>query len=132
MTHHLFAYGTLRPHQAPPEIAPVVDSLLSVGTGTIRARLYDLGPYPGVVLNENLDDPTLVYGHVYQLPDNPEILVAALELLDAYEDFRPDEPAKSLYLRQTTQVTLADGLTLLCWVYTWNRPTPEEKCLHQK
>jgi Gamma-glutamyl cyclotransferase, AIG2-like len=45
---------------------------------------------------------------------------ADLARIDAYEDFDPDDPAASLYLRRA--VTLSDGSS--AQAYAWNGPLP--------
>ncbi|HEX9199995.1 MAG TPA: gamma-glutamylcyclotransferase family protein [Acidobacteriaceae bacterium] len=115
MSEHLFVYGTLHPSRAPREIAGVARKLTHVGHGTIRGRLYDLGDYPGVILDDDATEP--VHGEVFALPPDPD----ALACLDAYEDYRPHDPEGSLFLRQKTTVTLADGSRETCWVYVYNR-----------
>ena len=115
MGEHLFLYGTLRPGLAPSELARRVASLRRVGTGSIRGRLYDLGPYPGAILDASAD--TRILGEVFQLPDTGLVL----EALDAYECYCPGDPDGSLYLRVRGEVTLEEGRQVLCWVYVYNR-----------
>ena len=50
MKDYLFAYGTLAEDRVPLEIASAVKRLKYVGDGFIFGRLYDLGDYPGAVL----------------------------------------------------------------------------------
>ncbi len=47
MPELLFIYGTLHPDRAPREIAAAARRLEFAGRGTIRARVYNLGAYPG-------------------------------------------------------------------------------------
>ena len=108
---HLFVYGTLRPGHAPPGIAAQVARLREVGRGSVRGRTYDLGEYPGAVLDAS--SGTTIAGTVLALPDDLRVLAA----LDAYEGFDPTSPAQSLFVRVRTPVTLADGQTLECWMY---------------
>jgi gamma-glutamylcyclotransferase (GGCT)/AIG2-like uncharacterized protein YtfP len=110
----LFVYGTLRPGHAPGEIADAVRTLEPVGPGTICGRLYNLGAYPGVVLDDDAGEE--VRGEVFLVP-HPETLVR----LDAYEDDRPHDPENSLFRRVTTTVTLGNGARVLCWVYVYNQ-----------
>jgi gamma-glutamylcyclotransferase (GGCT)/AIG2-like uncharacterized protein YtfP len=118
----LFIYGTLHPDRAPAAIASTARLLKPFDGGsnraTIQARLYDLGAYPGVVLSDEPAD--IVSGELFILPDDPAVLAR----LDDYEDFRPNDPAGSLFLRQRVRATLQDGpnagTTILCWVYTYN------------
>ncbi len=110
---HLFAYGTLRPGLAPPEIASVVAKLGLLGEGFVSGKLYDLGEYPGAVI-----DPAsawIIYGIVYELPEAAEIL----RILDAYEG--PE------YVRIEQLVTLTAGRVVSCWVYDFQGRPSEER-----
>ena len=62
MSKYLFSYGTLRCGHAPEEIAPVVERLRPAGTGFVLGQLYDLGEYPGIVLDSR--SPQRVFGDV--------------------------------------------------------------------
>jgi gamma-glutamylcyclotransferase (GGCT)/AIG2-like uncharacterized protein YtfP len=119
MSEHIFFYGTLRPDHAPAEIASVVRRLTPVGTGTVRARLYDFGEYPGIILDNQSGER--VSGEVFALPGDP----AALRSLDDYEEFHPKDPVGSLFRRMKTNVTLRNGSTQSCWVYVYNQKLPE-------
>ena len=114
MPHHLFVYGTLHPDRAPAEIAAAVSQLKRIGSGTIRGRLYNLGDYPGVVIDPDHNDE--IPGTIFALPNDPAILTA----LDRYEDFRPHNPSASLFLRVQTIATCPDGTHSACWIYVWN------------
>ncbi len=112
---HLFAYGTLLVGLAPPEVAPIVAKLRPIGEGFVEGKLYDLGDYPGAVI-----DPAsawLVYGTVYELPEDAEIL----RKLDAYEG-----PA---FERIDQPVTLVAGTVLPCWVYNYQGRLSEERLI---
>jgi gamma-glutamylcyclotransferase (GGCT)/AIG2-like uncharacterized protein YtfP len=112
---HLFAYGTLQPGLAPAEVEPIVAQLRALGEGFTFGKLYDLGHYPGAVI-----DPAsarIVYGTVFDLPPDPEVLRA----LDAYEG---DE-----FVRIAQLVTLADGRVLNCWVYDYKSQASEDRFL---
>ena len=113
MSTLLFIYGTLHPDRAPAEIAFAARRLVPHARGTIRACLYNLGAYPGVILD---DTAAPIPGEVFLVPE-----AATLARLDAYEDYRPADPANSLFLREKTVVTFDDGTTQVCWVYTYNR-----------
>jgi gamma-glutamylcyclotransferase (GGCT)/AIG2-like uncharacterized protein YtfP len=114
----LFIYGTLHPDRAPAEIAATARRLQPHDRGTIRARLYNLGAYPAIILDEAAAE---VPGEMFLVPD-----AITLAALDAYEDFRPDDPTSSLFLRTKAIVTLDDGSPELCWVYVYNRPLPTD------
>jgi gamma-glutamylcyclotransferase (GGCT)/AIG2-like uncharacterized protein YtfP len=125
VTECLFVYGTLLPGRAPAEIADVVNALVPVGPATVRGRLYDLGEYPGVILNGPADDEAdTIPGQVFALPPDPPALARALQRLDAYEAYYPDDPAHSLFVRRRTAIHRLDGLTQSCWIYVYNQALP--------
>src|SRR4051794_6778720 len=51
MTSLLFVYGTLLPGQAPPAMRDLIARMSDLGPATVRGRLYDLGAYPGIILD---------------------------------------------------------------------------------
>jgi gamma-glutamylcyclotransferase (GGCT)/AIG2-like uncharacterized protein YtfP len=115
MTEYLFAYGTLLPGLAPEEIASEVDKLRPVGEGFVGGKLYDLGSYPGAVV-----DPAsqcLVYGTVFELREDANLL----RRLDAYEG--PE------YVRVEELVTLVAGGACTCWVYDFQGNPSEERLI---
>jgi len=116
---YLFVYGTLHPDRAPAEIADLVFRFEEVGKGTVAGTLYNLGSYPGAVLDEH---PTRrVHGTVFRLPQGGNVL----SRLDAYEEFDPEAPDHSLFLRRLRLVQLNVGATLSCWIYEYNRSTED-------
>jgi gamma-glutamylcyclotransferase (GGCT)/AIG2-like uncharacterized protein YtfP len=114
MNQYLFAYGTLMPAHAPAELGEIVRQFRRIGRGSVRGRLYDLGDYPGAVLVEG---PDSIYGEVYRLPADQEIL----RKLDEYEGFDPSDPGGSLFARTKCPVRLENSEELSCWVYIYNR-----------
>ena len=92
-----------------------IDSKLTyVGRGGIRAALFDLGIYPAAVPASEGH----VWGEVYEMTD-PEVVLAAL---DEIEGYRAEDPDRSLYLRQETQVVMPDGQLAPAFVYFYNAP----------
>ncbi len=114
MSDYLFSYGTLLPEHAPLEIAAAVSKLRPLGRGTVSGVLYDLGDYPGAVLDPSSDKS--IIGTVFRLPNNSDVLGE----LDKYEGFHPSDPHKSLFIRKRCPVKLAAGRTLDCWIYEYN------------
>ena len=112
---YVFFYGTLMTAFNRPGRQRVEARLSFVGRGRIRAALFDLGIYPAAV---PADDDSHVTGELYELLDGP----AVLAVLDEIEGFRPNEPARSLYLRVRTGVTLESGETREAWAYFYNAP----------
>ena len=117
-TDYLFVYGTLKPEAAPVEVAGVMRQLKRVGSGTIRGFLYDLGEYPGARLDANGGE---IKGEIFEF-DEPAIL----KPLDAYEEYDPEVPGKSLFVRRRCHVHLKEG-NLFSWVYEYNRQPPSSQ-----
>lgn len=116
MSDYLFVYGTLLPHLAPEAILNEVRQFKWLGHAAVRGRLYNLGLYPGAVLDIAAD--TQIIGQVCQLPDNPAVLSA----LDDYEGvYYADNSPDSLFVRTTTVAEFLDGREMTCWIYVYNR-----------
>lgn len=115
MKDYLFVYGTLSPNYAPGEVANVVRRLRSVGAATVKGRLYDLGEYPGAILDASTRRK--ISGRVFALPEDQSVLKS----LDEYEDYKPHDPDASLFVRKRATVKLDDGRELECWMYVYNR-----------
>jgi gamma-glutamylcyclotransferase (GGCT)/AIG2-like uncharacterized protein YtfP len=114
MSETLFVYGTLHPGRAPVEISSAVKRLKKIGEGDVRGKLLDLGDYPGLILGNAGGNK--VRGSVFLLPKDPKVLAE----LDSYEEYRPESPASSLFLRKRVNVSLDDGTSRECWIYTYN------------
>lgn len=112
---HLFVCGTLRSGLVPDEVAGLMGRAPRIGVASVPGRLYDLGDYPGAVLDPDCN--TKIIGEVFQLPDDG----AALAALDAYEGIDPENPDDSLFVRREAEITLEGGANLNCWIYVYNR-----------
>jgi gamma-glutamylcyclotransferase (GGCT)/AIG2-like uncharacterized protein YtfP len=97
--HLVFVYGTLRQGgvRAMPNIFP--DSKF-IGNANVSGSLYDLGAYPGLLLDESNSS---VIGEVYEVDD---------EILNKLDDIE----ASSYYRRRQVEVSL-DNHRMICWVY---------------
>jgi gamma-glutamylcyclotransferase (GGCT)/AIG2-like uncharacterized protein YtfP len=95
-----------------------------VGQGTIRARLYDLGDFPGARLADNTADSS-VTGELYRLRE-PE---RAIRVLDSYEGYFPTQPYRSLFIRDLVTVTVEGGRRTRAWTYVYNRPVSNAKLI---
>jgi gamma-glutamylcyclotransferase (GGCT)/AIG2-like uncharacterized protein YtfP len=115
MKDYLFAYGTLEGGNPPREIANTVKELRYVGNGYVLGRLYDLGKYPGAILDAGRGGK--IFGKIYELPSDPKLL----NRLDAYEEFDPKRPAKSLFVRRQTSISRPNKKKVKGWVYEYNR-----------
>jgi gamma-glutamylcyclotransferase (GGCT)/AIG2-like uncharacterized protein YtfP len=110
----LFVYGTLRPGCGHPMAKYLADHGQLIGAAKVAGRLYDLGPFPGLV--EPVAADHWVRGEVYELSDWEHTLAE----IDRYEDSVNDSPLPMLFERLAAEVTLEDGRVLWTWVY-WYR-----------
>jgi len=115
MSEFLFAYGTLQPGLAPEAMAAMVARLTAVGEGFVRGVLFDLGEYPGAILDPQSERK--VFGTVLRLPEDRSVLAE----LDAYEGFEAECPEASLFVRVLGSVEVADGGAVECWIFAYNR-----------
>lgn len=112
----LFVYGTLLYGSGHARIDKLIATHTTrLGPGTVQARVYDLGPYPGAIPNASPTDR--VTGHVLQLRGGP----ATLRILDRYEQYDPRQPTRSVFVRARTHVTLRHGRQVTAWIYWYNR-----------
>jgi len=115
VSERLFAYGTLRRGFAPDALAALVAGFDWEGEASVRGRLYDLGAYPGVVL-----DPTgahRVQGEVARFAAD----AALWELLDRYEGVDPRHPGAGLFRRVRCDAQRTDGGFVRLWLYEYAR-----------
>lgn len=97
------------------ELQPLIGRFHCLGAATVRGRLYDLGEYPGVVLDEFAG---AVRGEVLELPDS----FVGWSGLDAYEGYDRTDTLHSLFVRANCAAWLADGQARQCWIYIYNQP----------
>jgi gamma-glutamylcyclotransferase (GGCT)/AIG2-like uncharacterized protein YtfP len=104
MPELLFAYGTLVPSDQSRRDAEgwIADA--------VRGRLYDLGPYPGLV---DLDDPSASW---------VEGFVRPVDVLELQERLDPYEGVDEGLYRRERAVTRSGRLV---WVYVYARSLPE-------
>jgi gamma-glutamylcyclotransferase (GGCT)/AIG2-like uncharacterized protein YtfP len=102
--HLVFVYGTLRRDSARAMSIRFPNSKF-IAEANISGSLYDLGAFPGLLLN---DSNSLVMGEVYEVDD---------EILKHLDDFE----ASSNYCRKQVEVALG-AERRRCWVY---EPNPE-------
>jgi gamma-glutamylcyclotransferase (GGCT)/AIG2-like uncharacterized protein YtfP len=109
---YLFVYGTLL--QNDNQFAMYLNRHCNFITpGRIKGLLYDIGEYPGLVINTNAQ---YVSGSIYQV-NNAEVLTE----IDRYEGVGADEEQPNLYLRVSHPIETADG-PINAWVYVYNLP----------
>lgn len=111
---YLFVYGTLKRSVSNPVGAMMRTHAVYRAEALIAGQLYDLGPYPGLILE---DSGTAVYGELYEMTD-PEGL---LTLLDAYEGCGVGDPFPHEFARVEATVRDTDGLDYRAWVYVYQQ-----------
>lgn len=102
--HLVFVYGMLR-RGGVRAMSTGFPGSRFIADATVGGSLYDLGAFPGVVLDES---GSKVVGEVYEVDD---------EILNELDDFE----ATSNYLRQQVEISLGNERKL-CWIYV---PDPE-------
>ncbi|HEX7998558.1 MAG TPA: gamma-glutamylcyclotransferase family protein [Pyrinomonadaceae bacterium] len=107
--HLVFVYGTLRRGGAGAMSIRFPGSKF-IAEAKVGGSLYDLGPYPGLLLDES---NSFVTGEVYEVDD---------ETLNKLDDFE----ASSNYRRKRVEISL-DNQRRACWVY---EPDPAFYSLH--
>ncbi|UHG91283.1 gamma-glutamylcyclotransferase family protein [Spirosoma oryzicola] len=110
----LFVYGTLRPNFDNAFAQYLRQRAQYVGEGSFPGRLFDLGSYPGAVLQHS--DSTEVLGSVFDIQKNKETI---LTYLDYYEGVGPAFEPPTEYLRVIVPV-LFNGKSIDCWAYLYN------------
>ncbi|MBC7399795.1 MAG: gamma-glutamylcyclotransferase [Mucilaginibacter sp.] len=107
----LFVYGSLL--DADNEFVTYLNNnSILIGSGSFKGRLYDIGEYPGAIIDSENGYP--ITGTIYKL-NNTETFT----LLDDYEGFGPDQDQPNLFIRELLPVETSDGIRN-CWVYLFN------------
>jgi gamma-glutamylcyclotransferase (GGCT)/AIG2-like uncharacterized protein YtfP len=86
-----------------------------VGNGFIFGRLYDIGEYPGAVLDDS--HRSKIFGKIFELGADASLL----ERLDRYEGFDRERATTSLFVRKQTIISRPNQPPLTGWVYEYNR-----------
>ena len=102
--HFVFVYGTLRRGGAR-EMSKRFPTSEFIADAQVSGSLYDLGAFPGLLLNEST---SMVNGEVYQVDD---------EILNELDEIE----ASSNYWRKQIEISLGTERKM-CWIY---EPNPE-------
>jgi gamma-glutamylcyclotransferase (GGCT)/AIG2-like uncharacterized protein YtfP len=112
----LFVYGTLMRGFDHPMARLLSANADFLGEARCQGRLHLIKHYPGLLLS---DDPAdIVHGELFRLRERD----ALLRELDMYEACGEGFAAPTEYVRQTLDVTLADGGSREAWTYIYNWP----------
>ncbi|MFT5883921.1 MAG: gamma-glutamylcyclotransferase (GGCT)/AIG2-like uncharacterized protein YtfP [Arcticibacterium sp.] len=113
--HYLFVYGMFMKKCSSNELSAFLqENAVYVDEASVEGSLYQIGLYPGLVKEKGT-----VYGEVYALNRPPETIA----FLDEYEDYRMNDDANSLYLRESSMAKLVrTDKVIEAWVYYYNKP----------
>lgn len=114
MSDKLFVYGTLRDGY-PLHKHLQHRSIRLLGRGWISGQLFDLGEFPGAIPSDSPGHR--VKGEVYELSDPSK----HLQEIDVLEEFEPQRPERSLFIRRLTEVELDSGKPVKAWAYFLSR-----------
>jgi gamma-glutamylcyclotransferase (GGCT)/AIG2-like uncharacterized protein YtfP len=112
MMTKIFAYGYLKSHSGffREALAPRVNRITTASTCG-KLYLVNESRIPGMVHEEGT-----VLGELLYFNDDKVI-----EMLDIFQDYYPENPQGSMYLRELVPVKLEDGTVETAWVYMINR-----------
>ncbi len=108
----LFVYGTLLDEKNKYGAFLRQNSVL-LASAKLKAKLFDLGDYPGAVLHP--DGTNEVQGVLLKMEDPEKVM----GILDIYEGFGIDQPQPNEFVRILTEVE-TDQVAVLSWVYVYN------------
>ena len=111
---NLFVYGTLL-QSSNPFGSYLQNNSVWLCTGKFRGHLYDIGEYPGAVVNVYAE--THVWGNLFTLTNSEH----AFKILDEYEGFGSEFPEPNEFIRQVIEVETETD-TVQCWTYLYNLP----------
>jgi gamma-glutamylcyclotransferase (GGCT)/AIG2-like uncharacterized protein YtfP len=103
----IFLYGTLR-RGGSRDVLKFYEGAFFAGGARLRGTLYDLGEYPGLILDDRAD---FVIGELF------DVTAGALADLDEWEGIDLENPDGGEYRRRRIEAELADGSPQPCWVY---------------
>jgi gamma-glutamylcyclotransferase (GGCT)/AIG2-like uncharacterized protein YtfP len=112
MNNLLFIYGTLL-NEDNEYALYLKNNSRFYSTGKLKAKLYDIGEYPGAVLA----DGDHIYGSILEINDPEKVL----PIIDDYEGFGTDQPQPNEFIRVLTKIETGSGF-VNCWVYLYNLP----------
>jgi gamma-glutamylcyclotransferase (GGCT)/AIG2-like uncharacterized protein YtfP len=109
-TVKIFVYGSLMKGMA---LSPNMAGTCFLGKASISAELYLIEDYPGIIPGNNI-----VLGELYEVP------LSVLYQLDKIEEFDPNNPSNSLFIRKEIEATTIPGnKKTISFVYYYNKST---------
>ena len=107
-------YGLLRAGETGFARFGLARAFRDAGPCVLRGELWDLGRFPAFIEGEGR-----VAGELFEVLD-----ASVMAQLDAWEDYWPDDPARSRYERR--RVRLIEPAAR-AWVYVWVRGLDEAR-----
>jgi gamma-glutamylcyclotransferase (GGCT)/AIG2-like uncharacterized protein YtfP len=115
----LAAYGTLMEGECNTLPRHVRRALRLVGDCKIPGTLYDLGPYPGLILpSATATAMATVRGQLFRIAEDDHSAVPILAEIDRYEGFDPDAPEQSEFVRRHVRLRQPQRGA---WLYVLNK-----------
>ncbi len=111
---YLFVYGTLLSAIGHPVGNFLRSNTTFVGIGVTQGQLYDLGEYPGLIVNINIKNQ--VSGEIYQLENH-----TVLSQIDQYEGISQYTNSNDEYSRQKVLVKMEKQTDIMAWTYIYVR-----------
>ena len=108
MKHVIFIYGTLRKGLRLHHHMQGADYL---ERARLKGRLYDVGTYPGLVVDPNSD---WVWGELFQLSEE------LIKHLDSIEEYDPNNPSQCEYIRKRVSVLNSHDQMINALTYVYN------------
>ena len=114
---HVFVYGSLKRGEPLYLLEDLMDLRLEVLPARVQgARLYNLGPFPGMILESNAG---VVMGEIHRFRQ----MKTVLEILDEVEEYYGEGDSNNLYRRVQHEAELLDEVrTITCWLYEYVGP----------
>jgi len=110
----LFVYGTLL--QPGNEFAEYLNQHCKfIAEGKIKGLLYDIGEYPGALIDSS--EVSYIYGNIFRI-DDPD---AILNIIDDYEGIGGLYSHPQEYIRKQVEIFTDNG-NMTCWMYLYNLP----------
>lgn len=116
-TDLLFVYGSLKRNFPHPYAEKLSNHATFIGTAIFQGKMFRIRYYPAVI--PSYDPQDFIHGELFKLHDPSFILPK----LDAYEDYYPESPDSSLFIRTTKRTINSAGIHQNCWIYLYNRST---------
>jgi gamma-glutamylcyclotransferase (GGCT)/AIG2-like uncharacterized protein YtfP len=125
MIRKLFVYGTLRKDFKHKIYDVLRKNSAFLGYGELKARMFDIGEYPGVVKSKEAE---MILGEVYAFHDDCDF-ESLISKLDHYEGAGDD--LHNEYIRRGAIVRMKSGVSVKAWVYWYTHDTKQKNIIRE-